>query len=287
MKQNILYLFTRTPLHVGAGSSVGAVDLPVQRERHSRHPIIPGSSIKGVLRATCFSKGGDVPHLFGPAPEDIGDPETDPKKVEAKAGDLSFGEARPIAFPVRSAKGSFAYVTCSIALKRWAREAGKTELPDLPQLADQTCLAGDKVRLVNKRVVLEEYAFDASQGDFPKEWEEAIKNLVSDPVWQEAPERLVLLSNGDFSHFVATTCEISSHNKIDPKTGSVVQRALFNIESVPAETLFFAPIISTGRYPGVDSQSGLETLISEHPVLQFGGHNTTGLGFCSLTLKGV
>ena len=27
----ILYLFTRTPLHVGAGASVGAIDQPIQR----------------------------------------------------------------------------------------------------------------------------------------------------------------------------------------------------------------------------------------------------------------
>jgi hypothetical protein len=32
MQTKVLYLFTRTPLHVGAGSSVGAIDQPVQRE---------------------------------------------------------------------------------------------------------------------------------------------------------------------------------------------------------------------------------------------------------------
>ena len=47
MTTKILYLFTRTPLHVGAGASVGAIDQPIQRERHTGHPIIPGSSIKG------------------------------------------------------------------------------------------------------------------------------------------------------------------------------------------------------------------------------------------------
>ncbi|HPO37048.1 MAG TPA: RAMP superfamily CRISPR-associated protein, partial [Kiritimatiellia bacterium] len=49
MKQAILTIFTRTPLHVGAGSSVGAIDQPVIRERHTRFPVIPGSSIKRVL----------------------------------------------------------------------------------------------------------------------------------------------------------------------------------------------------------------------------------------------
>ncbi len=47
MQTRILYLFTRTPLHVGAGASVGAIDQPVQRERHTGFPIVPGSSLKG------------------------------------------------------------------------------------------------------------------------------------------------------------------------------------------------------------------------------------------------
>lgn len=70
MTTKILYLFTRTPLHVGSGSSVGAIDLPIQRERHSRHPIIPGSSIKGVLRYTASSldviEKVKVDDMFGP-----------------------------------------------------------------------------------------------------------------------------------------------------------------------------------------------------------------------------
>ena len=31
----ILYLCARAPLHVGAGASVGAIDQPIQRERHT------------------------------------------------------------------------------------------------------------------------------------------------------------------------------------------------------------------------------------------------------------
>jgi len=65
MQTRILYLFTRTPLHVGAGSSVGAIDQPIVRERHTGFPIIPGSAIKGVL-ADAWNDGledGLVHHL--------------------------------------------------------------------------------------------------------------------------------------------------------------------------------------------------------------------------------
>ena len=293
-KSKILYLFTRTPLHVGAGSSVGAIDLPVQRERHSRHPIIPGSSIKGVLRYVAQSldelEKSKINDMFGP--ELVGEN----AEKDARAGDITFGEARPLAFPVRSAKGAFAYVTCPLVLRRFARDTGK-DLPELDHPADQHCLAGQKVTLPAKKVVLEEYAF-ASDGAFPEAWENALADVVNDPVWKEARGRLVLLSDGDFSHFVATATEISQHVKIDPKTGSVAQGALFNLESVPAETLFFAPVHVIKRPRATlkkkaggekeiyttDTAKELVALIERHPVLQFGGNSTTGRGFCSLTL---
>ncbi|MCX6865140.1 MAG: RAMP superfamily CRISPR-associated protein [Verrucomicrobia bacterium] len=69
MQSKILYIFTRTPLHVGAGASVGAIDQPVQRERHTGFPIIPGSSIKGVLRDAATQRSFDeteIDDTFGP-----------------------------------------------------------------------------------------------------------------------------------------------------------------------------------------------------------------------------
>ncbi len=253
----LLYLFTRTPLHVGAGTSVGAIDLPIQRERHTRHPIIPGSSIKGVLRYTAQSidklPAAKISDMFGP--ELVGEN----KESEARAGDLIFGEARPLAFPVRSAKGAFAYITCPLILQRFARDARQQNLPEIAAPDDQTCLSGAKVTLTAKkpnRVVLEEFAFE-SKGEFPAAWENALKNLIADPVWKEAPGRFVLLSDGDFSHFVATATEISHHVKIDRKTGAASKGALFDLESVPAETLFLGSVHVMGR--PADAEKGYYT----------------------------
>jgi CRISPR-associated protein Cmr4 len=286
MQTKLLYIFTRTPLHVGAGASVGAIDQPVQRERHSKHPIIPGSSIKGVLRYTAIC----LDQLDKDKTNDIFGPELTGENAEkdARAGDVTFGEARPLAFPVRSAKGAFAYITCPLALQRFARDANVT-LPALANPDDQTCYAGSKVRLPSGNVVLEEYAFKTS-GTFHPDWEAELKGLVQDPVWQEAAGRLVLLSDGDFSHFVSTATEISNHVKIDAKTGAASKGALFNLESVPAETLFFAPVLIIGRpanekknHYQTDSEKELSDLLVRHPVLQFGGNSTTGRGFCSVS----
>lgn len=287
MQTKLLYLFTRTPLHVGAGATVGAIDQPIQRERHTGFPIIPGSSIKGVLRYTAESLDAlqkpIIHDLFGP--ELVGEN----KEAEARAGDVTFSEAQILAFPVRSAKGSFAYITCPLALQRYARQLNlMIPIPQPPE--DQSCLAGAKVSLPSKKVVLEEYAF-SSEGLFPADWETELKGITQDPVWQEAAGRLVLLSDGDFSHFVTTATEISTHVKIDARTGAASRGALFNLESVPSESLFFASVQVIGRpenkvsgHYQTDSAKELSELIARHPVLQFGGNSTTGRGFCSVTL---
>jgi CRISPR-associated protein Cmr4 len=280
MKQKLLYLFTRTPLHIGAGASVGAIDQPIVRERPTGFPVIPGSSIKGVLADNFLTpdrkaRTEEGRLIFG---------HEKPESKEASAGRISFGEAKILAFPVRSAKGSFAFVTCRLALERFRREHGglTVSLPDEPR--DMHCLAGDAVTLTRNQetgVVLEEYKFTRDKV-FPADWERELLKVLDDPVWQTGQGRFVLLSNGDFSHFVKHACEVSQHVAIDASTGTAKGGFLFNLEAVPAETLFFAPLTSLARSNGEIDK--LAQFFRDKPVLQFGGDSTTGLGFCTIKL---
>ena len=105
MKTKLLTLFTRTPLHVGAGASVGAVDQPVIRERHTHFPVIPGSSLKGVLADLWLEK--DASGSFVRSKEGktlFGFDEKQTKENPGYAGSLYIGESKLLAFPVRSAK---------------------------------------------------------------------------------------------------------------------------------------------------------------------------------------
>ncbi len=46
-----LVFYTRvSPVHMGAGQAVGAIDNPIQREVHTGHPLIAGSGLKGAER---------------------------------------------------------------------------------------------------------------------------------------------------------------------------------------------------------------------------------------------
>ena len=253
MKQKLMTIFARTPISVGAGSSVGAIDLPIMRERHTRIPIIPGSSVKGVLRDLWNNDNGAQKNI---------------------SGKLLVGEARVLAFPVRSARGMFAWVTSPLALERFKRDGGYDFT--VPQLTDMQCLAPCDLCFDNsKNAVFEEYCFEQC-GGLPEDIAEAFKPLSNDPVWENVAKRLAVISDEMFSYFVENACEIPARICIDDTTGVVKNGALFYQEQAPSETMFYNVL--------AEMQDGiLEQVTDKIPeVLQFGGDETIGLGYCSI-----
>lgn len=280
MKKRIMTLFARTPVHLGAGNSVGVVDSPVMRERHTKIPIIPGSSLKGVL-ADLWSdeledgkrkKDGVAIKLFG------GDDDK-----AASAGRLLVGESRVLAFPVRSGKGAFAWITCPLALERFKRDSGvDIEIPDA--IGEDDCLATEGVTLENK-VVLEEYVFKRTQ-ETPSDIIGEFKDLHDDEVWRSVGDRLVIVSDEIFSYFCENACEIVSRIKIDDKTGVVAKGALFNQEQTPSETMFYSVIGAQDDKNGLSADEALAVLTKKLEtrgnVIQVGGDETIGLGYCGV-----
>lgn len=272
MTTKILTIFTRTPLHVGAGSSVGAIDQPIIRERHTRFPVIPGSAIKGVMRDYAVNQEiADVEALFGHEPTNEND--------QAYAGAIGFGEARLLAFPLRSAKGSFALATSPLALARYARDKGLDI--EVPTVNEGEALAGLAVKLSSGKVALEEYVF-TDVGEFPSAWANHLSTLLDDVVLNEAKTHFVLLPNEDLSFFAENACQVQHHNKIDNNTGTVAEGALFNTETVPSEALFYAPLHALRA--GYETNDLFKHFADEERLLQFGGDGTTGLGFCTVKL---
>ncbi len=267
MNQKILYLFTRTPLHVGAGSSVGAIDQPVQREKHTGFPVIPGSALKGVLAdGADYLKDRKTGTRTDIGRTVFGHEKTD--ATDAKSGGVSFGEAQLLAFPVRSAQGCFAWLTCPLMLERLHRFLPGIQCPAVPEGMEAFF---DSNTLGAPEAVFEDYCI-THKGDFTLATE--LQKLCNDPVWQAlAVKHLALVSNDAMSHFVRSCCEVAQHVRIDDDTGTSVDGALFNQENVPAETLFFAPLIQL--------REGAMDALKVPSVLQMGGDSSTGLGFCT------
>lgn len=277
MNRNFITLFAQSPVHVGAGNSVGAVDSPVMRERHTRIPVIPGSALKGVISDLwegSRNSDSDAAALFGS--EDA---------KNASAGQLLIGEARVLAFPLRSAKKSFAWITCPLALERFRRDSGLDF--EVPALDDENhCLATKELKVGegrNSRVILEEYAFEAE--DSTPDLAEALKDISDDALWKTLPTRLVVVTDEIFSFFVENACEIVTRIGINDETGTVNDTALFNLEQVPSETLFYFPVSAEDR-KSMDAATALsklkDKLAENGNMIQVGGDETIGLGFCKV-----
>lgn len=271
MTRKLLYLYTRTPLHIGAGASVGAIDHPVARERATGLPIAPGSAIKGVLAdnylATDRKSRTDAGRMiFG---------HEKPEDENASSGSVAFGEGRLLAFPVRSAKGCFAWVTSPLLLRRWARESG-VALGGLPEPVDLE-LYGHAATLAHTgSVVLEDYAF-THKAPFAQAATIAGVLGANDTVWASlAAQRLCLISDDLLAHFALHACEIAQHICIDDERGTVKDGLLFSQENVPAETLFYS--VLRELRPGSLAQ------LTVPDTIQIGADATTGLGFCSTKL---
>jgi CRISPR-associated protein Cmr4 len=271
MKTSILYIFTRTPLHIGAGASVGAIDQPIVRERHTGFPIIPGSALKGVLADRYLAEDRKARSEVGR--RIFGHENSDDEN--AKSGSVSFGEAKLLAFPVRSAKGCFAWIISRLPLERWSRDSG-VPLNDLawPEAMD---VYADEATLAHERkVVLEEYQFDFKGSFVPPE---KFRGLLAgkDTTWSALfPKHLCLVSDDMMAHFARNACEVSQHVRINDESGTAADQALFNQENVPAETLFYAVLH--------ELRADCFRELQVPCVIQIGGDGTTGLGYCTTDL---
>ena len=285
MKTKILSIFTRTPLHVGAGSSVGAVDMPIVRERHTKFPVIPGSSIKGVL-ADLWNDEENVDKDFvrkndSMARKIFGD--NTPKGDTACAGKVFFGEAKLFAFPIRSAKGCFAFITCPLAMQRFLRDTGKSL--DVPNVEDNEVITNANSLCINAKVILEEYPLTVKNDSAFNQWVDELKNFSDDQAWKDnVAEHLVIVSNDLFTYFVENACEIANHNCIDDKTGVAKDGALFCQENVPSEALFYS-VLNTQDNKDDYFDEITNMLQKNNNLIQIGADITTGLGWCSVAIK--
>jgi CRISPR-associated protein Cmr4 len=303
METTLLTIFTRTSLHVGAGSSVGAVDQPVVRERHTKFPVIPGTALKGVLADLWLEKNEKGEFVRSKEGKQLfGFDEKQTKENPGYAGSLLIGESKILAFPVRSAVGCFAYVTCPLALERFNRDTGYC-IP-VPQISDDEHVAlpkGSILKIDNHDgVVFEEYPLDKETTDWPIESNNALKALSEDAPWkgdaankiEDFGKRIAVVSDTLFQYFVENNCEVANHNVIDDGTGVV--KNFFNQENVPSETMFYSVINAKdfiAKQPDDENLTAKDVigklsqkLEGAKCLLQIGADMTTGLGWCSVKL---
>ncbi len=287
----LMFIHCLTATHPGSGTALDVVDLPVQRERHTQWPTIPGSTLKGVLRAANQAEGGDwVQTAFGPS---FG-PKTD--KASDHAGAISISDARILAFPVRSLKGVFAWTTCPAVLDRLSRDVSVTNyinetLWNRSDIQGNSVLCPEDSPLLIDRdgMLLEEFDFKR-EGHALGVADWIAENAVTDKATAaRLRSHLAVLTDDAFGHFVRHATEVSARIALDSDTRTVKDGALFWEEHLPPETLFYALVTSTDSRRSEDKYRASEILqrlrgtIPE--TLQIGGNATLGKGLCAVHLR--
>ncbi|GAP08580.1 CRISPR type III-B/RAMP module RAMP protein Cmr4 [Anaerolinea thermolimosa] len=296
--RRLLFFYVETPLHVGAGRASANVDLPIQRERVTQYPMVQASSLKGALRAEfrqAHQLNDDdalVEAIFGKAGS----------TGENWAGAISAGDARILLFPVRSLAGVFAWVTSLHALESFRRSAelaGQSVSWNVPQGGPEGTAAwvGSKSQVAPEgKVVLEEFSFDArpkSEVDAIAQWlaANALPQGTAFQYWRETlPARLCILHEDAFRDFCLYATEVQTHIRIDPEKKTVAEGALWTAESLPADSLLYAPLMAMDVRNGKDQMPADEVLkefdFLQDGHVQLGGDETTGQGWVAVKVYG-
>jgi CRISPR-associated protein Cmr4 len=284
----LLFVHARSPLHAGTGQATAAVDLPIARDRATHYPLLPGSSIKGTLRAAAREGASGFDKKLHPRQIAAFGPET--ADASDSAGQLAFTDARLLLLPVRSVAGTFAWVTSPYLLACFARDAalaGVTQLPKLPEVpANGAQVAPGSLLIVKDgtkdKVVLEE--FDLEAGATLGAWADKLAPLVfpGDETWQALLKKRLCVVHDDTMTFLAQHgTEITTRVSINPETGTAKKGQLWTEEHLPAESVL------VGVIENLKPDAAHFDLISDHiarPV-QLGGKATVGRGRCQLHLS--
>lgn len=282
-----LGLYTETPLHCGSEGGTGYVDLPIQRERHTRYPVIPGSTIKGVLRDE-LKQGLDrtaIEAIFGT--EDAKGP-----------GSVSFGDGILAAFPVRSSDAPFHWVTCPFVLERVFRLLGKSVKPP-GRPGPRKAWARERGTVLLEELRVEKVADSAFFSDRGESGIQVLLGLLPDEgrgfgyTRDLFKDRLMVLSDEDFRELAETATEVVTRIKLNglgttrtipkeeaPEGMSDFDRQgnLFVQEVLPPEALFVSALRGTA-----ESTKQIQGSIGGHPVLRLGGDETIGRGVTHVT----
>jgi len=287
MKKLILYIYAETPLHVGTGVGLGAVDLPIQREKHTGYPLIQASGVKGALRAAVepHLEANDVLLVFGGATGS-----TD----EDFAGAISPSDARILLFPVRALTGIYLWITCPMVLERFRQETGVRDAPPTP---NSTVQVSNNQLLLNDHIMLEEYVYPAAVTTEAANWatyisESGLVGSASDYWKQRLSTHFVILPDDEFRDFVRYSTDIVTRIHVDDVTKTVKDGQLFSQELLPADTLLYSFVHVTdsrgnskARYTAEDISSFLQNSVGER--LQIGADETVGRGRVRLNWQEV
>ena len=285
----IAKLYAVSPVHAGSGSATSAVDLPIQRERHTEWPMIQASGVKGALRDHFRRFNGKdqslINLIFG---SDVGNDGWD-KKSDTLPGAMSISDARLFAFPVRSNIAPFVWITCPAVLKRFNADLkylkSEKEVKSEPVQKESAISLG--THKIEGRVILEDAVVEVINHNE----NECIKNYFVEL------ERLLLISDEMYKYAVTCCTEIQTHIKINAETGTAKDGALRYQEYLPSDSILYTLVHYSHRDKAENDNEEIQNKLAKlkaqtikryiektiNGFVQIGGDATLGKGIFKLT----
>lgn len=279
MPSALLFLYAESPVHAGADSSLGVLDLPIQREAGTGLPVIWGQSLKGALRSHFrpLWPPANLVELFGAEPPAAGSS----AGGSLKPGTLSVGDAQLAAMPVPTLVDTYAWVTSSLVLGRLERKAGlvglSTPSKSVNKTADKNCLVAG-TQWAQPITVLGPYVVNGRHDDAVAEWARWLSTTALSPTaipkFFRAKLETDLIAVAD-SVLVAITnecAELAPRIQLEQKS-KTVKHGPFYSEYLPTETILAALLEFENPQHLNDLRNGLD-----NHVLRIGGDETIGKG---------
>lgn len=282
----LLLVHALSPVHCGTGQAVGGIDLPIARERPTRIPLAPGSSIKGVLRAA--DAPGDMhTAVFGPENDNASE----------HAGGVQFSDANLVFLPVRSVAGTFAWVTSPYMLLRLLRDAAEAGVklgsaPAAPSAHTRVFTTSKALHATEGKVVFEDLDFKADDSAELRRLAGAVAGHLF-PAAEQAffVDRACLVHDDVMSLLIDTGMEFIARNRIDDETGTVANGALWTEEALPVESVLAGLVVATPvKRPKKEKRDDQQALLDHVAALvdgraiQIGGNATIGRGLCRMRM---
>jgi CRISPR-associated protein Cmr4 len=272
MSFQVYHLFSQTILHCGSGQSVGIVDQPIMRDRASHLPLVPGSTVRGVLRAHISQQNDEITNtLFG---------YQKPNSEPSSAGALSITDAHLLLLPVRTVYGILAYATCPFILQRYKKDL-KLDLPIPTPEEDQALHPANNPNHRDGLMVLEDLDLKAKECPDMQKWADHISETLyikDSSDYKDIRPRIIVLPDTVFSFLAETATDIRTRIRINQETGVVDNGALWTEESLPAESVLWGVFSTDQTRMKENTRQVLETELNNKPLLQMGGNMGTGNG---------
>jgi len=291
-KTAIIKFYAVSPVHAGSGASLAAVDLPIQRERHTNWPHIQASAVKGAMRSH-FRRFNDSDEgtdrgarfitniIFGSDDQDGWDSKAD---GETLPGAISVSDAKLLAFPVRSNMAPFVWVTSPAVLKRLKTDleiAGIKNEFQVPAVENEKAVP--LFANAPKSIILEDAVVACGEKIELKGLDKFMPGI----------DRLLVVSDMMYDYCVSSCTEVQVQIKIDEKTGTAQDGALRYQELLPSDSVMYS-IVCFGmqnfknEFQAEMIEGYVKKVFNDDGFIQLGGDVTLGRGVCRINwVEGV